>query len=198
MSRRCWRTSSKIRISRVTSSKMSGRQDYRRSRTLVLLALLCLNGSSAFGLQQSGSADEKDCTVGNPQPIIAKAKDVVVIRKEPREVVEQLQLSKEIKAEITQAGCAHYGLKMAFTFPAAKSSAANNAEAIRLLRLLKPRVTLSGPVDEAIAILTKHKNDAIEDGQPLQDPEFEMVTLYVTSETKGNKRLLVVTYSSTL
>ena len=166
----------------------------------MLAVLLCLNQAVALSLQQSGSS-AKDCTVGNFQPIIAKTKHVVVVRKAPYELVEHLQLSPQIRAEITQGGCWHYGLKMAFMFTAPKSDEKNvrtAAEAIRLLRLLKPRMKLTGPIDEAIAILTRHKSEPIEQGQPLQDSEFEMVTLYLMSETNGIKRLIVVTYSSTL
>src|SRR4051812_9788600 len=104
----------------------------------MVVVLLCLTQAVVLGLQKSASTDAKDCTVGNPQPIITKAKDVVVIRKESHEVVEQLQLSPQTRAEVTQAGCDHYALKMAFTFPAAKSVAnvRTGAEAIRLLRAL--------------------------------------------------------------
>ena len=153
-----------------------------------------------FCMQQSGIPEAQECTVGKPEPIIAKRKDVFVVRKGPAELVERLQLSPGIRAEIIQAGCAHYGLTMAFTLSVAKAGeekAVTAVEAIRLLRLLKPRMKRTGPVDEAITILRRHQNE-LEQGQPLQDPEFEMVTLYLKSARNGVRRVVSVLYSSTL
>jgi hypothetical protein len=167
----------------------------------ILVVLLCVNQAFAFGMQNRGKPDAQECTVGKPQPIMVKKKDVVVLHKGRAELEELVQLSPGIRTAIIQAGCAHYGLTMAFTLSATKAGeekAVTAAEAIRLLRLLKPRMKRSGPVEEAITILRRHQNELIEPGQPWQDPEFEMVTLYLKSERKGIKRVVSVLYSSTL
>jgi hypothetical protein len=153
--------------------------------TLILLLL-------TYGAVQE---PQPECTLGEVKPLLRSVHsgDVKRIRNGPRDLTESTRLANGTPVQVSQGGCAHYGVKITFTLGQKAVDDKLINEAFQLVSRLNKR-TESYAIHDIVAILKKYRKDDYKSGDMLQDSAYPDVTLYVEREPSS----LVVTYSFVL
>jgi hypothetical protein len=142
----------------------------------------------------------EDCTVGKALPLLS-SRDSLKRDQEKNVLTESAQIDKDITLVVESGGCYHYGAKLTFTLRSpSRRHQALLAEAAELMS--RVRLIASNPVARLIAdVVPRMRNRAkgnYVSGDPIQDSDHEMETIYVSEETDKSVRRVIVVYSNTL
>lgn len=149
------------------------------------------------------SKPEDDCTLGEVSPLLedSPANPVERFRNGPRELTERTRLNPQVRVDVVQGGCAHYGVRMLFmtrnTAPAEGRRERVLQDALRVLGLLKQRTT-SPVIPDTMSVIAAHERESYKENDPLQAREHPDVTVYVSARETAEATTVEVLYSFVL
>ena len=176
-----------------------GSKRARRARSSMTRAWMfmgvVLAATSAAAAQ---GIDPAECTVGDLTRLMKAEESSQVSRPEPRTMVETVSVREKLysySVQVRQGGCAHYGVVISFY--TAKDTPPHTA-ALRVIKTLKAKAARPDVFEQMRVLLQRH-GAKTKLGEPIQDRDFEMATLYLESvRHRKDQQHITVTLSIAL
>jgi len=165
-----------------------GREGTQRMRRLFV-------GAAVLTMAMTLFAQEDGCILDQVTPMLERADSV---KKTGKNEITESRKEKSVAYEVTQGGCAHYGVVFAFERVTARKGESLLQEAARLMRAVRLKKDKQYIAEDLIALLEKHANARYNPGDTLPNPDHPDINMSVEEETSGKKRTLRVIYSQVL